>query len=100
LQQFAKGLDAVKNNIENERSKNEEVSKHIESLSEEIKLRDNENSKLLAFSEVSKQTIEQLEQKSDILQQTVDAVMKENDKYVLLTDKQKLENEEKDKLII
>lgn len=63
MKNFADGLESVKSNVEQERARNEGISEHIETLNKQLEIRDSENSKLLAFADVSKQTIDQMEKK-------------------------------------
>jgi chromosome segregation ATPase len=63
LKNFAEGLESVKSNVEQERARNEGISEHIETLNKQLEIRDSENSKLLAFADISKQTIDQMEKK-------------------------------------
>lgn len=72
LKNFAEGLETVKSNVEAERERNEQVSTHIEALNKQLDLKDAENGKLLQFAELSKQTIEQMEKKIALLENTLE----------------------------
>jgi len=72
LKNFAEGLENVKTNVEEERQRNEQVSSHIETLNNQLEIRDVENTKLLAFADVSKQTVEHMEKKILLLDETLE----------------------------
>ena len=48
--------------------RNEGITEHIETLNKQLDIRDDENSKLLGFADLSKQTIDQIEKKIYLLE--------------------------------
>lgn len=77
MAKFAEGMESVKNNVEGERLRYSEVEKQLESMFNELKLREEENGRLLQFSTLSKQTIDELEKKSEMQNDIIDKYQQE-----------------------
>lgn len=99
LKNFADGLETVKSNVEQERQRNEGISTHMETLNKQLELRDTENEKLLAFADVSRQTVDQMERKIKLLEETLENRTNETGHIYKKINCLELESEEKDKLI-
>lgn len=72
LKNFAEGLETVKSNVEQERERNEGISTHMETLNKQLEIKDSENEKLLAFANISRQTVDQMERKIALLEETLE----------------------------
>jgi len=99
LKNFADGLETVKSNVEQERQRNEAISTHMETLNKQLEIRDTENEKLLAFADVSRQTVDQMERKIKLLEETLENRTNETGHIYKKINCLELESEEKDKLI-
>lgn len=99
LKNFADGLETVKSNVEQERQRNEGISTHMETLNKQLEIRDTENEKLLAFADVSRQTVDQMERKIKLLEETLENRTNETGHIYKKINCLELESEEKDKLI-
>jgi len=99
LKNFADGLETVKSNVEQERQRNEGISTHMETLNKQLEIRDTENEKLLAFADVSRQTVDQMERKIKLLEETLENRTNETSHIYKKINCLELESEEKDKLI-
>lgn len=99
LKNFADGLETVKSNVEQERHRNEGISTHMETLNKQLEIRDTENEKLLAFADVSRQTVDQMERKIKLLEETLENRTNETGHIYKKINCLELESEEKDKLI-
>lgn len=80
--------------------RNEGITEHIETLNKQLDIRDDENSKLLAFADISKQTIDQMEKKIYLLEQTLENRTNELGHFYKTSITQQAESEEKDNLIM
>ena len=100
LKNFAEGLETVKSNVEQDKMRNEGITEHIEALNKQLDIRDDENSKLLAFADISKQTIDQMEKKIYLLEQRLENRTNELDNLYKTSTRQQAESEEKDNLIM
>lgn len=99
LKNFADGLETVKSNVEQERQRNEGISTHMETLNKQLEIRDQENEKLLAFADVSRQTVDQMERKIKLLEETLENRTNETGHIYKKIHCLESESEEKDKLI-
>jgi len=99
LKNFADGLETVKSNVEQERQRNEGISTHMETLNKQLEIRDTENEKLLAFADVSRQTVDQMEREIKLLEETLENRTNETGHIYKKINCLELESEEKDKLI-
>lgn len=99
LKNFAEGLETVKSNVEQERKRNEGISTHMETLNKQLEIKDSENEKLLAFADISKQTVDQMEKKIKLLEETLENRTNETGHLYKKLNCLEAESEEKDKLI-
>lgn len=99
LKNFAEGLETVKSNVEQERQRNEGISSHMETLNKQLEIKDSENEKLLAFANISRQTVDQMERKIALLEETLENRTHETGHLYKKTSHLEAESEEKDKLI-
>lgn len=99
LKNFAEGLETVKSNVEQERLRNEGISTHMETLNKQLEIKDSENEKLLAFADISKQTVEQMEKKIKLLEEALENRTNETGQLHKKMNHMEVESEEKDKLI-
>jgi hypothetical protein len=80
--------------------RNEGITEHIETLNKQLDIRDDENSKLLAFTDISKQTIDQMEKKIYLLEQRLENRTIELGHLYKTSTTQQAESEEIDNLIM
>ena len=100
LKIFAECLKTVKSNVEHEKMRNEGITEHIETLNKQLDIRDDENSKLLGFADLSKQTIDQMEKKIYLLEQRLENRTNELGQVYKTSIKQQAESQEKYNLIM
>ena len=80
--------------------RNEGITEHIETLNKQLDIRDDENSKLLGFADLSKQTIDQMEKKIYLLEQRLENRTIELGHLYNTSTTQQAESEEIDNLIM
>lgn len=74
INEFSDALLNIKNNVENEKIRNNQINNIINELKSENKIKDTQNLRLNEYNQVAKQTILELEKKIEAQNQDIDSI--------------------------